>query len=72
MFVCARCQKADEKKKVKRTSKLFERIKFGSAPFASKMSVSTNQLRILSEITYYLLTEGEVITGKSQTETLMY
>ena len=38
-----KCQKADEKKK-KRGRANFGRIKFNSSLFASKMSVSANQL----------------------------
>ena len=52
IFIC-KWQKTDEKKKVKRTSKIWMN-EFGSLPFASKMSVSTNQLHKQTELFLFL------------------
>ena len=51
IYFC-KCQKADEKKKKKlrRASKPWKRIKFGSSPFASKMSVNTNQFNTFNKL----------------------
>ena len=50
-----------------------EEVKFPDNPTTEeKQNMKQKLFSVLSLITYHLSTEGEVITGKSQTEALMY